>query len=155
MLLRHLGFGFILLCTAIQVQATEFDQYLQSKNIIDERYKIQQAETLNEILSVLSAEDSRTLPLEIDHNTIIEQLNLYADHTDLKGIITTPDFAQFEQDLGHKQVEKLIKKNLVQNCNIFFEHEYQRSNPYSIKLQLSSESKNYVIELKQKNCKVK
>lgn len=155
MLLRHLGFGFILLCTAIQVQATEFDQYLQSKNIIDERYKIQQAETLNEILSVLSAEDSKTLPLEIDHNTIIEQLNLYADHTDLKGIITTPDFAQFEQDLGHKQVEKLIKKNLVQNCNIFFEHEYQRSNPYSIKLQLSSESKNYVIELKQKNCKVK
>lgn len=155
MLLRHLGFGFILLCTAIQVQATEFDQYLQSKNIIDERYKIQQAETLNEILSVLSAEDSKTLPLEIDHNTIIEQLNLYADHTDLKGIITTPDFAQFEQDLGHKQVEKLIKKNLVQNCNIFFEHEYQRSNPYSIKLQLSSESKNYVIELKQKDCKVK
>ena len=110
---------------------------------------------MNEILTVLTAEDSRTLPIEIDNNTIIEQFNLYADRTELKGLIITPDFAQFEQDLGAKEVQKVIKKNVVQNCNIFFEHQYQRHNPYIVKLQLSSEKNSYDLELKQKDCGIK
>ena len=145
----------ILSSTFFQVQASEFDDYLQSKQIIDQNFKIKQPETLNEILTVLTAEDSRTLPIEIDNNTIIEQFNLYADRTELKGLIITPDFAQFEQDLGSKEVQKVIKKNVVQNCNIFFEHQYQRHNPYIIKLQLSSEKNSYDLELKQKDCGIK
>jgi len=70
-------------------------------------------------------------------------------------LIITPDFAQFEQDLGAKEVQKVIKKNVVQNCNIFFEHQYQRQNPYIIKLQLSSEKNSYDLELKQKDCGIK
>ena len=107
---------------------------------------------LDELLSVLSAEDSKTLPLEIDHNTIIEQLSLTSKKTELKGMIITPDFAQFEQDLGSKEVQKLIKKNLIQNCPIFFEHEYQKRNPYLVEFDLSSEKNHYKLELKQKDC---
>ena len=71
---------------------------------------------MNEILTVLTAEDSRTLPIEIDNNTIIEQFNLYADRTELKGLIITPDFAQFEQDLGTKAVQKVIKRMLCKTA---------------------------------------
>ena len=63
----------ILSSTFFQIQASEFDDYLQSKQIIDQNFKIKQPKTLNEILTVLTAEDSRTLPIEIDNNTIIEQ----------------------------------------------------------------------------------
>lgn len=140
------------LLATMQLQASEFDEYLQSKNIIDQNFKIQQSQALNELLTVLSAEDSKTLPLEIDHNTIIEQLQLSTDKTELKGMIITPDFAQFEADLGRKEVQKLIMKNLVQNCPIFFEHEYQKKNPYLVEFDLSSEKNHYKLELKQKDC---
>ncbi len=138
--------------TLFQVHASEFDDYLQSKNIIDQNFKIQQPEALNEVLTVLSAEDSKTLPIEIDHNTIIEQLQVSATKTELKGMIITPDFAQFEADLGRKEVQKIIMKNLVQNCPIFFEHEYQKKNPYLVEFDLSSEKNHYKLELKQKDC---
>ena len=87
----------------LPVHASEFDQYLQEKNIIDSKFKIQKKAELNELLAVLSAEDSRTLPLQIDQNTIIEQLQLSANKTTLKGMIITPDFSQFEKDLGRKE----------------------------------------------------
>ena len=45
----------ILSSTFFQVQASEFDDYLQSKQIIDQNFKIKQPETLNEILTVLTA----------------------------------------------------------------------------------------------------
>lgn len=89
---------------ALPVHASEFDQYLQEKNIIDSKFKIQKKAELNELLAVRSAEDSRTLPLQIDQNTIIEQLQLSANKTTLKGMIITPDFSQFEKDLGRKEV---------------------------------------------------
>lgn len=142
----------VLASAFFHTQASEFDQYLQSKQIIDENFKIQEPKQLDELLSVLSAEDSKTLPLEIDHNTIIEQLSLTSKKTELKGMIITPDFAQFEQDLGSKEVQKLIKKNLIQNCPIFFEHEYQKRNPYLVEFYLSSEKNHYKLELKQKDC---
>lgn len=55
----------ILSSTFFQVQASEFDDYLQSKQIIDQNFKIKQPETLNEILTVLTAEDSRTSQLKL------------------------------------------------------------------------------------------
>ncbi|WP_180077435.1 MULTISPECIES: hypothetical protein [unclassified Acinetobacter] len=137
------------------VHASEFDQYLQEKNIIDSKFKIQKKAELNELLAVLSAEDSRTLPLQIDQNTIIEQLQLSANKTTLKGLITTPDFSQFEKDLGRKEVMKMIRNNLLNNCEIFFEHRYQIENPYKVELSLSSQTQTYKTDISQKDCKLK
>ena len=39
----------------LPVHASEFDQYLQEKNIIDSKFKIQKKAELNELLAVLSA----------------------------------------------------------------------------------------------------
>ena len=133
-------------------QATEFDQYLKEKNIINDQFKIEDKKQLNEILAVLSAEDSKTLPLQIDQNSVIEQLELSANQTRLKGLITTPDFNQLEQDLGKKEVRQVIEKNLLNNCETFFEHEYQRVNPYSIDIQLSSDHDKYHFKISQKDC---
>ncbi|MDM1324538.1 MULTISPECIES: hypothetical protein [Acinetobacter] len=141
--------------TTFSVHASEFDQYLQEKNIIDSKFKIQKKAELNELLAVLSAEDSRTLPLQIDQNTIIEQLQLSANKTTLKGLITTPDFSQFEKDLGRKEVMKMIRNNLLNNCEIFFEHRYQIENPYKVELSLSSQTQTYKTDISQKDCKLK
>lgn len=140
---------------ALPVHASEFDQYLQEKNIIDSKFKIQKKAELNELLAVLSAEDSRTLPLQIDQNTIIEQLQLSANKTTLKGMIITPDFSQFEKDLGRKEVTKVIRNNLLNNCEIFFEHRYQIANPYKVELSLSSQTQTYKTDISQKDCKLK
>ena len=132
--------------------ATEFDQYLQQQQILDQNFKIKDSAQLNTLLTVLSAEDSRTLPLQIDQNTVIEQLKLKSDMTELKGLIVTPDFAQFERDLGRKEVHEFIQRNLSQNCDIFFEHEYQRVNPYRVVLNLSSQQQQYQVELQREDC---
>lgn len=132
--------------------ATEFDQYLQQQDILDQNFKIKDSTQLNALLNVLSAEDSRTLPLQIDQNTIIEQLKLKSDMTELKGLIVTPDFGQFERDLGRKEVHEFIQRNLSQNCDIFFEHEYQRVNPYRVVLNLSSQQQQYRVELQRADC---
>ncbi len=150
-LIAILGLGLGIF--ASQTYASEFDQYLQEKQIIDSKYKIKKKNELNELLSVLSAEDSKTLPLQIDQNTVIEQLQLSANKTRLKGLIITPDFAQFEQDLGRKEVVKLIRKNLLNNCEIFFEHRYQIENPYKVELVLSSAKNTYEVAISQKDCK--
>lgn len=132
--------------------ATEFDQYLQQQQILDQNFKIKDSAQLNALLTVLSAEDSRTLPLQIDQNTVIEQLKLKSDMTELKGLIVTPDFAQFERDLGRKEVHEFIQRNLSQNCDIFFEHEYQHVNPYRVVLNLSSQQQQYQVELQREDC---
>ena len=106
--------------TSTALAASEFDQYLQQEKILDSKFKITNKKALNELLTLLSAEDSKTLPLQIDQNTIIEQLELTAQHTKLNGAIVTPDFAQFEQQLGRKEVTKVISENLLNNCAIFF-----------------------------------
>mgnify|MGYP003440521261 CR=1 FL=1 len=137
---------------AASTQATEFDQYLQSKKIIDDHFIIIEKQQFNELLASISAEDSRTLPLQIDQNTIIEKLALFADHTDLEGIITTPDFNQLENDLGKAEIKKLIEKNLINNCNILFEHKYQQSNPYHIDIVLNSDHNQYTLKIQHKDC---
>ena len=152
-LITILGLGFGIFFS--QVHASEFDQYLQGKGILDSKFKIEKKAELNELLAVLSAEDSRTLPLQIDQNTIIEQLHLTANKTTLKGMITTPDFSQFEQDLGRKEVLKVIRNNLLNNCEIFFEHRYQMVNPYKVELSLSSPTRTYNVDLSQRDCNVK
>ena len=149
--LKKIMIAALSLCITAPTWATEFDQYLQDKQIIDGKFKIKKSKQLDELLKALSAEDSRTLPLQIDQNTIIEKLQLSSTQTELHGLIITPDFAQFEQDLGNA-VEGLIKTNLRQNCDIFFEHEYQRANPYRIMVHLNSAEKHYSIELKFKDC---
>lgn len=104
----------LILINTAQAKATELDQYLLKKKILDQTYKIKNTKALNEILDVMSDEDSRTMPYQVDQNTVIEQLRLYADHIDIQGIITTPDFTQFAEDIGDKQVKHLIKQNLIQ-----------------------------------------
>ena len=94
---------------------------------------------------MLSAEDSKTLPLQIDHNTIIEQLQLTANKTTLKGMITTPDFSQFEKDLGRKEVLKVIRNNLLNNCQIFLNIAIRSS--ILIKSNLVSAPKHTLIML--------
>ncbi len=64
----------------------------KKKILLTANLKFQKKAELNELLAVLSAEDSRTLPLQIDQNTIIEQLQLSANKTTLKGMIITPRF---------------------------------------------------------------
>mgnify|MGYP003550144262 CR=1 FL=1 len=152
-LLSVLGLGLGLLTT--NVNASEFDQYLHKKGILDSSFKIKKKAELNELLTVLSAEDSRTLPLQIDQNTVIEQLQLSANKTTLKGMITTPDFSQFEKDLGRKEVMKVIRNNLLNNCEIFFEHRYQIENPYKVELTLNSQTQTYKTAISQKDCKLK
>lgn len=142
------------LCS-FQSQASEFDQYLQQKNIINESFKIEDKKQLNEMLAVLTAEDSKTLPIQIDHNLLIEQFKLTANKTKIKGSITTSDFTQFEQEMGEKEVKKLIQQNIQNNCAIFFEHHYQIKNAYVIEFELRSEAKTYQIELTQKDCGLK
>lgn len=137
---------------ANQHQATEFDLYLKDKNILDENFKIKDKKQLNEILSVLSAEDSKTLPIQIDQNTLIEQLQLSANQTRLSGIITTSDFNELEKDLGKKEIQQITEKNLLNNCNIFFEHQYQRQNAYHIELTLRSDHDKYKFKVSQKDC---
>ena len=64
---------FILINTA-QAKGTELDQYFVKNKIIDSSYKIQDSKKLNELLNVMSDEDSRTMPYQADQNTVIEQL---------------------------------------------------------------------------------
>ncbi|ENV32736.1 hypothetical protein [Acinetobacter gerneri] len=131
---------------------TELDQYLIKKQIIDSSYKIKNPAALKDVLFYLSDEDSRTLPLQIDQNTIIEKLRLYPDHIEIQGIITTPDFTQFENSIGENEVKKLLHRNVLENCKQIFEHEFQRKNPYYVAMNLSSEQHHYQIKLNSKEC---
>ena len=142
---------FILINTA-QAKGTELDQYFIKKQMIDSSYKIKDSKKLNEILNVMSDEDSRIMPYQADQNTVIEQLRLYADHIDIQGIITTPNFTQFAEDIGDKEVKQLITQNLINNCHLFFEHEFQRVNPYYVEVKLSAPHKTYDLKIKNSEC---
>lgn len=145
--------GLCLALTSLSTAASEFDQYLQEKKIIDAQFKIIDEKALNELLAVLSAEDSRTLPMQVDNNTSIEQLQLLHDRTLLKGRITTPDFNQFEQSSSSEDIQKIIWDNVLKNCDLLFEHQYQRANPYQIQLKLLSETNLYNVDISQQDCK--
>ena len=92
------------------------------------------------------------MPYQVDQNTVIEQLKMTANQTTLKGLITTPDFNQLEQDLGKKEIKQVILKNLLNNCNILFEHQYQKSNPYKAEIELSSDHDQYQFSINRKDC---
>lgn len=135
-----------------QAKATELDQYLVQKQILDNSFKIQNSKALDEILDVISDEDSRTLPFQIDQNMLMEKYKMSANKVEIEGIITTADFSQFAQDVGEKEVKKLIRKNILQSCNLLFENEFQRVNPYKVELKLSAESQSYDFKIKNSEC---
>lgn len=133
-------------------QATELDDYLIQQKIISADYKIKNNKKLTEVLTYLSDEDSRTLPLQIDQNTLIEKLRLYPNYIEIEGIITSPDFKQFSQDMSSKEIKKLFTDNLTKNCAHLFEHQFQRVNPYEVRMKLSTDDKQYSVELKNSSC---
>ena len=133
-------------------QATELDDYLIQQKIISADYKIKNNKKLTEVLTYLSDEDSRTLPLQIDQNTLIEKLRLYPNHIEIEGIITSPDFKQFAQSLNTQDIKKLFTDNLIKNCDQLFEHQFQRVNPYEVRMKLSTDEKQYSVELKNSAC---
>ncbi|WP_227518749.1 hypothetical protein [Acinetobacter sp. ANC 4169] len=136
-----------------QAKATELDQYLFQKQILDNSFKIQNSKALDEILNVISDEDSRTLPFQIDQNMLMEKYQMSANKVEIEGIITTPDFSQFALDVGDKEVKQLLRKNILQNCSLLFENEFQRVNPYKVELKLSAESQSYDFKIKNSECK--
>lgn len=133
-------------------QATELDDYLIQQKIISADYKIKNNKKLTEVLTYLSDEDSRTLPLQIDQNTLIEKLRLYPNYIEIEGIITSPDFKQFAQSLNTQDIKKLFTDNLIKNCDQLFEHQFQRVNPYEVRMKLSTDEKQYSVELKNSQC---
>jgi len=133
--------------------ATELDNYLIQKNLIDENYKIKDQKNLDDVLTALSQEDSRVFPIQIDQNTVIEQMHLYHDHLDLQGLITSTDFNQFANSVGKEQTQQFLIKGMIENCHLIFENEFQRRNPYYVKMKLVSEQKIYELKIKNEQCK--
>ncbi|HEX5382082.1 hypothetical protein ACNAUY_10545 [Acinetobacter tibetensis] len=133
-------------------QPTDLDQYLLKKKIVDTNYTVKNSTALNEILDYISDEDSRTMPYQLDQNIVIEKMRLYANRMEISGLITSPDFKQFAQDIGDDQVHEMMKKTLVHSCPKFFEHQFQRVNPYQVQIKLTSEQKNYNLTLKNSDC---
>lgn len=143
----------LFLCLSMATHATELDNFLIEKNLIDQNYKIKDQKNLNDVLIALSEEDSRVLPLQIDQNTLIEQMNLYHDHIDLQGIITSTDFNQFANNVGKEKIHELLIKGMIENCDLIFENQFQRQNPYYVKMKLVSDHKSYELKIKNNQCK--
>ena len=135
-----------------QVFASEVDQYLQQKNIIDAQYKIVNKQNLADFLSALSDEDSRVLPIQVDQNTIIEKMQFHTDHIEIQGLINSEDFIQFAQSTGQEKIKQLLTEGLLDNCSAIFNHEFQRKNPYTANITLTSQKKTYHINLKNTQC---
>ncbi|MCL6233923.1 hypothetical protein M5F03_01870 [Acinetobacter sp. ANC 5579] len=150
-----LALGLSLSTFSFAGEPSELDQYLVINQILDSNFKIKNKTGLNEILAAISDEDSRTLPYQVDQNMLMEKMEIEADKIEIDGIITTPDFAQFEQSVGEHKVKQLIKHNSLQNCELLFEHQFQRVNPYKIEMDLSSGSNQYEIIIKNTECKFK
>lgn len=129
--------------------ASEVDEYLQQKNIIDAQYKIINKQYLKDVLSALNDEDSRILPIQVDQNTIIEKMQLHTDHIEIQGLITSEDFAQ---STGQEKTKQLLTEGLLDNCSSIFNHEFQRKNPYAANITLTSQKKSYQINLKNTQC---
>ena len=113
--------------------ATELDDYLIQKKLIGQHYKIIDQQNLDDVLTALSEEDSRVLPVQIDQNTVIEKIHMYHDHVDLQGLITSADFNQFSNSVGKEKTLQLLMEGMLENCHLLFENEFQRQNPYYVK----------------------
>ena len=143
------------LCLALSIHshATGLDDYLIQKNLIDQNYKIKDQKNLDTILAALSDEDSRVYPIQIDQNTVIEQMQMYHNHIDLQGLITSTDFDQFSKSVGQEKTQQYLMKGMIENCHLIFENEFQRKNPYYVKMKLSSDHKSYEIKVNNDQCK--
>lgn len=155
MLLKTILFtcSIFLVSLPVYAQPSELDQALVQQDILDAQYKIRNVLALNEILGALNEEDSRTLPYQVDQNTVLEQVQLHADHIDIQGLIITPDFEQFVQDVGNHQVKHLLHQAMLNNCHRFFEHEFQKVNPYQLNMTLNSEKQIYRLAMLNSECK--
>lgn len=142
----------LLLSLSIQSYATELDDYLIQNQLIEQNYKIKDSKNLDDVLNALSDEDSRVLPVQIDQNTVIEKIRLYHDHIDLKGIITSENFKQFSDSMGKEKTQQFLMQGMLENCGLIFENEFQRRNPYYVKMKLSSAEKVYELKLKNDQC---
>ncbi len=143
----------VFMSATLYAQPSELDRYLVQHDILDAQYKIKNEVALNEILAALNDEDSRTLPYQVDQNTVLEQVQLYADHIDIRGLIITPDFEQYVQDIGNHQIKHQFHQAMLKNCQHFFEHEFQKVNPYQVKMTFSSEKHHYQLEMLSSECK--
>ena len=104
--------------------ATELDDYLIQKNLIGQDYKIIDQQNLDDVLTALSEEDSRVLPVQVDQNTVIEKIHMYHDHVDLQGLITSKDFNQFSNSMGKEKTQQLLMKGMLENCHLLFENKF-------------------------------
>lgn len=141
-----------LLTQSIPSYATELDDYLIQNQLIEQNYKIKDSKNLDDVLNALSDEDSRVLPVQIDQNTVIEKIRLYHDHIDLEGIITSENFKQFSDSMGKEKTQQFLMQGMLENCGLIFENEFQRRNPYYVKMKLSSAQKVYELKLKNDQC---
>lgn len=141
-----------LLTQSIPSYATELDDYLIQNQLIEQNYKIKDSKNLDDVLNALSDEDSRVLPVQIDQNTVIEKIRLYHDHIDLEGIITSENFKQFADSMGKEKTQQFLMQGMLENCGLIFENEFQRRNPYYVKMKLSSAEKVYELKLKNDQC---
>lgn len=141
-----------LLTQSIPSYATELDDYLIQNQLIEQNYKIKDSKNLDDVLNALSDEDSRVLPVQIDQNTVIEKIRLYHDHIDLEGIITSENFKQFSDSMGKEKTQQFLMQGMLEYCGLIFENEFQRRNPYYVKMKLSSAEKVYELKLKNDQC---
>ncbi|MDQ9818947.1 hypothetical protein RFY44_08635 [Acinetobacter bereziniae] len=142
----------LLLSLSIQSYATELDDYFIQNQLIEQNYKIKDSKNLDDVLNALSDEDSRVLPIQIDQNTVIEKIRLYHDHIDLEGLITSENFKQFADSMGKEKTQQFLMQGMLENCGLIFENEFQRRNPYYVKMKLSSAEKVYELKLKNDQC---
>lgn len=142
----------LLLSLSIPSYATELDDYLIQNQLIEQNYKIKDSKNLDDVLNALSDEDSRVLPVQIDQNTVIEKIRLYHDHIDLEGLITSENFKQFSDSMGKEKTQQFLMQGMLENCGLIFENEFQRRNPYYVKMKLSSAEKVYELKLKNDQC---
>ncbi|WP_234114898.1 hypothetical protein [Acinetobacter towneri] len=145
----------ILAHSTAYAKPSELDQYLVQQKILSADYKIQNAVALNEILDVISDEDSRTMPYQVDQNTVIEQSTATDKQINIRGMIISPDFTQFVESTGYNNVKNMIKQNLIHNCESIFEHQFQRVNPYVLNLKLSAEKTQFNVHLANNECQFK
>jgi hypothetical protein len=143
----------LLLSLSTQSYATELDDYLIQNQLIEQNYKIKDSKNLDDVLNALSDEDSRVLPVQIDQNTVIEKIRLYHDHIDLEGLITSENFKPFSDSMGQEKTQQFLIQGMRENCHLIFENEFQRHNPYYVKMKLSSAQKVYELKLKNDQCK--
>ena len=141
-----------LLTQSIPSYATELDDYLIQNQLIEQNYKIKDSKNLDDVLNALSDEDSRVLPIQIDQSTVIEKIRLYHDHIDLEGLITSENFKQFADSMGKEKTQQFLMQGMLENCGLIFENEFQRRNPYYVKMKLSSAEKVYELKLKNDQC---